>query len=203
MTEGNLFIISGPSGAGKSSVLKEVFKRLDNAYFSVSVTTRAKRPGEVEGAHYHFVSKDDFNQMREDGLLLEYAEFVGNMYGTPKEPIIEMTEAGKNVFLDIELQGVKKIKEKMPQAVSIFIIPPSRDELEKRLAARGTDNRETIQKRIETALRDCAEAHIFDYIVINSEITEAVEEILAIIAADKCRAKRRIGHIEKGNFDVR
>jgi len=200
MTEGSLYIISGPSGAGKSSVLDEVFSRLPNAYFSVSVTTREKRPGEIDGDHYHFISGDEFQRMIDENQLLEYAQFVGNMYGTPRDPIIEMTQTGKNVFMDIELQGVKQVKEKMPDAVSVFIIPPTFEELKERLMARGTDSHDIIKGRVETAIKDCAEAHIFDYIVINADIKEAADEIMAIIAANKCRASKRINYIENGDF---
>lgn len=200
MIEGSLYIISGPSGAGKSSVLDEVFKRMSNTYFSVSATTREKRPGERDGAHYHFVSRDEFQRMIDEDQLLEYAEFVGNMYGTPGDPIAQMTKSGKNVFMDIELQGVKQIKEKMPDAVSIFLIPPTLEELESRLITRGTDSNGIIRGRIETAIRDCAEAHIFDYIVINDNITEAADEIMAIITAEKCKAKKRMSYIKNGDF---
>lgn len=195
MSKGSLFIVSGPSGAGKSSVLDIVFSKTENVYFSVSATTRSKRPGEIDGTHYHFVTKDKFQDMIENGELLEYAQFVGNMYGTPREPIVEMTKSGKNVFMDIELQGVKQIKEKMPEAVSIFLIPPDLQELEQRLVGRGTDAYDTIRRRIEAAISDCSEAHIFDYIVINSQIEEAASEILAIITAEGCRAENKIDFI--------
>lgn len=200
MSRGNLYIISGPSGAGKSTVLDIIFSKTENAYFSVSATTREMREGEVEGSHYHFVSREEFEEMKTEDKLLEYAEFVGNMYGTPRAPIEEMTKSGKNVFLDIELQGVKQIKESMPEAVSILLIPPNIEELEKRLFGRKTDTEEKIRKRIEAAKNDCKEAHIFDYIVINADVNDAAEDILSIIRAENCKAGHMLEYINRGSF---
>lgn len=203
MSRGNLYIVSGPSGAGKSSVLDIVFSRTENAYFSVSVTTRQTRQGEVPGVHYDFVTRSRFLEMVRRGELLEYAEFVGNMYGTPRGPVEEMLEAGKNIFMDIELQGVKQVKNKMPEAVSIFLIPPTLEVLEERLIGRGSDPEDIIRSRIDAAIRDCGEAHLFDYIVINADVKEAADEVLAIMTAEKCRAKNRLRYIEDGNFIVK
>jgi len=200
MSKGNLYIVSGPSGAGKSSVLDIVFSKMENVFFSVSVTTREKRPGEIDGAHYHFIDRDKFERLVDGDELLECAEFVGNMYGTPKEPVLEKIRAGKDIIMDIELRGVKQVKEKMPEAVSIFLIPPTMEELEKRLVGRGTDTPEKISGRIEAAKRDCAEASLFDYIVVNSDVEKAACEIMAIITAERCRSENMMGHMEEGRF---
>lgn len=202
MSKGNLYIVSGPSGAGKSTVLDIVLSRTKNAFFSVSATTRQKRQGETPGIHYNFISREQFMDMLQKDELLEYAEFVGNMYGTPRTPVTEMLEAGKNVFMDIELQGVKQVKEKMPEAISIFLIPPSLEMLEKRLKGRGSDSEDIIKGRIEAAMRDCGEAHLFDYIVVNSDVEEAADEVLAIMTAEKCKAENRLEYIISGNFTI-
>jgi len=190
--EGKLFIVSGPSGAGKSTVLKTMMERLPNAYFSISVTTREMRPGEVDGVHYHFISREAFAELEARGELLESARYVGNDYGTPLGPIREKLKAGCHVFLDIEVQGAKQVLAKMKTAVSIFIAPPGVSALEERLRRRGTDSEEWIRRRVEAARLEYAQASLYDYIVINDSIETAVGELLAIVTAEGCRAENRV-----------
>ena len=146
MYKGKTFIISGPSGVGKSTVLKELFQDRDDLYFSVSATTRPPRPGEINGVHYHFTDVDEFRKMISEDAFLEYAEYVGNFYGTPKKFVDEAMEQGKDVVLDIEVQGALQVVHKRPDVVRIFIAPPSWQALEERLTSRGTDSPEKVQK---------------------------------------------------------
>ena len=151
MYKGKTFIISGPSGVGKSTVLKELFQDRDDLYFSVSATTRPPRPGEINGVHYHFTNVDEFRKMISEDAFLEYAEYVGNFYGTPKKFVDEAMEQGKDVVLDIEVQGALQVVHKRPDVVRIFIAPPSWQALEERLTSRGTDSPEKVQKRLVRA----------------------------------------------------
>jgi len=178
---GKLFIISGPSGAGKSTILNHVLDSMPEVYFSISATTRAMRPGEVHGEHYHFISQEEFDRLAEEGGLLEYARYVGNSYGTPAEPIQEKLNAGINVLLDIEVQGAEQVKEKMPEAIAIFLSPPSLEVLETRLRDRGTDTEEKIKNRLETAKRELEQVERYDYLVVNDTIEQAVKEVESII----------------------
>lgn len=192
MKRGKLFVISGPSGVGKSTILKELLQRQEDIYFSVSATTRKPRPGEVDGVHYHFHTSEDFQQLIEEEALLEWAEYVGNFYGTPAKYVDEAMEAGRNVILDIEVQGAGKVAEKRPEAVRIFIAPPSWQELERRLTDRGTDEPEKIQKRLERAREEFDSAGQYDYVVINDTVEHAVGELEAIMVAEHCRSAERI-----------
>ena len=149
--KGGIYIISGPSGAGKSTVLGKLFTKLDKYFFSISATTRAPRPGEEDGVNYYFVSREKFLSMIENDELLEYAEYVGNFYGTPLKPIYDHVNDGYAVFLDVEVKGKKQVSEKVPEAVSIFIAPPSLEELENRLRLRATDTEEAIAMRLNRA----------------------------------------------------
>ena len=192
MTKGKCFIISGPSGVGKSTVLHALMEKRKNVYFSVSATTRDPRPGEEDGVHYHFLDVDTFRQWIANDEFLEYAEFVGNFYGTPRRFVDEAMERGEDVILDIEVQGAIQVTSKRPDAVRIFIAPPSWAELERRLTDRGTDSPDKIQKRL---LRDKVEfqtAHTYDYFVINNTVEEAVEELNAIMTAEHCKPKERM-----------
>ena len=185
--KGKIVIISGPSGCGKSTVLAEVFKKLSNYYFSVSATTRKPREGETDGVDYLFISKNRFKKMLERNEFLEHAEYVGNYYGTPIAPIYDNSEAGNTVILDIEINGFRQIKEKLPEAISIFIAPPSLEELERRLRRRGTESEEKIIERMNTASEQLKCAELYDHVVINDEVCRAADEILDIINSEKKR----------------
>lgn len=186
MSKGTLFIVSGPSGCGKGTVLAEILKQ-DNVYYSVSATTRTPRPGEVDGVNYHFLSKDEFEKLIENDGMLEYANYCGNYYGTPKKPVEDMLAEGKNVILEIEVQGALKVMEKCPEAVSVFILPPSLKELRRRLHKRGTETEEVIEKRIGEAAGEIRKAVNYDYVMINGELEIAVSDLLSIINSQKLK----------------
>ena len=192
MTKGKCFIISGPSGVGKSTVLHALMEKRKNVYFSVSATTRDPRPGEEDGVHYHFLDVDTFCQGIANDEFLEYAEVVGNFYGTPRRFVDEAMERGEDVILDIEVQGAIQVTSKRPDAVRIFIAPPSWAELERRLTDRGTDSPDKIQKRLLRAKVEFQTAHTYDYFVINNTVEEAVEELNAIMTAEHCKPKERM-----------
>ena len=181
---GKLFIISGPSGAGKSTILNHVLQNIPEVYFSVSATTRKPRPGETHGEHYHFLSQEDFDLLAEEDGFLEYARYVGNSYGTPSAPIREKLEAGIDVLLDIEVQGAGQVKDKMPEAIAIFLSPPSLEVLETRLRARGTDTEEKIKRRLETAKAELEQVERYDYLVVNDTIEQAVKEVETIVKSE-------------------
>lgn len=191
MERGKTFIISGPSGVGKSTILHKLFERRKNLYFSVSATTRAPREGEQDGVHYHFSTVEEFRKLIEEDAFLEHAEFVGNYYGTPKRYVDEAMDRGEDVILDIELQGADQVYAKRPETVRIFILPPSMEELERRLVSRGTETPEKIRGRLERARVEFESVHTYDYIVINDEVEHAVNELDAIMTAEHCRAADR------------
>ena len=178
---GRLLVISGPSGTGKSTVIGELMARKAGLEFSVSATTRAPRPGETDGVDYYFVSRERFDEMIENDELLEHADFVGNSYGTPRSQVEARLEQGITVILDIEVQGAAQVKAAMPEAVTVFLAPPSLEELERRLRGRGTDSEETIRRRLETARKELLLAPEYDHMVINNEPGQAAEEIRAIL----------------------
>ena len=192
MKKGKTFIISGPSGVGKSTVLSALLAKRPNVYFSVSATTRDPRPGELDGIHYHFMDVDSFRKWIAMDQFLEYAEYVGNFYGTPKRFVDEAMEQGKDVILDIEVQGAIQVTSKRPDVVRIFIAPPSWSELERRLTERGTDSTEKIQKRLLRAKVEFQTAHTYDYFVINDTMENAVQELDAIMTAEHCKPKERM-----------
>ena len=194
--KGRLIVISGPSGAGKSTVVAKAVAERDDVCFSTSVTTRKPRTGETDGKEYFFVELDRFREMIENGELLEHAEYCANSYGTPKAYIEQKTAEGFNVLLDVEVQGARQINEKKPDAVKIFIIPPSIEELRKRLEKRGTDTQRAIEARLIRAEHDYAEADFYDYIIINDDADEAAKELSAIITAEKCRYDLRKEYIQ-------
>ena len=196
MNKGTLVVVSGFSGAGKGTVLAQVLERRPELYFSVSFTTRPPREGEKDGVNYHFVTREGFQERIDRGEFLEYAEYVGNYYGTSMTVIREKLDQGIDVILEIEIQGAAKVREKMPESVSLFLVPPSFDELSSRLHSRGTDSEEKIQQRLTTARQEAKEIVNYDYIVINDTVDRAVEEILAILTAESCRKDRRIDIIE-------
>ena len=192
MRKGKTFIISGPSGVGKSTVLAALLESRENVYFSVSATTREARPGEVDGVHYHFLNVDTFRQWIAKDEFLEYAEYVGNFYGTPKKFVDAAMNQGKDVILDIEVQGAIQVTSKRPDAVRIFIAPPSWAELERRLTERGTDSPDKVQKRLLRAKVEFQTAHTYDYFVINDTVEKAVGELNAIMTAEHCKPKERM-----------
>ena len=192
MMKGKTFIISGPSGVGKSTVLKALLEKRENLYFSISATTRSPRPGEEDGVHYHFMDANSFRQRIAADEFLEYAEYVGNFYGTPKRFVDEAMEQGKDVILDIEVQGAIQVTSKRPDTVRIFIAPPSWAELERRLTERGTDSPEKVQKRLLRAKVEFQTAHTYDYFVINDTVENAVNELDAIMTAEHCKPKERM-----------
>ena len=188
---GLLIVLSGPSGVGKGTVRKELFSQPNTNYeYSISMTTRLPRVGEVDGVDYFFKNREEFEQLIEEGGLLEHAEFVGNYYGTPLAYVRETLEAGRDVFLEIEVQGAAQIREKAPDALFIFLAPPSLSELELRLIGRGTESEEVIAKRITTAREELEMMSLYDYVVENDEVQNACDKINSIIKAEHCRRER-------------
>ena len=190
MKKGLLIVISSPSGGGKGTILKELFKHHENLKMSVSATTRAPRPGEEHGGHYYFISKEEFQKNIDDGAMLEYASYVNNFYGTPKAPVEQWLNEGKDVILEIEVQGGRQIKKVAPDCVSLFILPPSLTVLEQRLRGRGTETDEVVKERLAQARGEIECLRDYDYAVINDTVEQAVKDIEAIIAAEKLRVSR-------------
>ncbi len=189
MNKGLLIVVSGPSGCGKGTILAEVLKN-DNFYYSVSATTRQPRPGEVDGVNYHFLTKEKFEELISSGGMLEHACYCGNYYGTPKEQVNRKLEEGKDVILEIEVQGAMKIRETCPDAVFVFIMPPSVKELRRRLNKRGTETEEVIEKRVAQAVSEIKLADKYDYIMVNGELEKAIDDLISIINAEKMTRKR-------------
>ena len=189
--KGQLIVLSGPSGVCKSTVIAELMSQRDNIYFSVSYTTREPRVGEQNGINYNFVSREEFEGMIQRGELLEHAEYVNHYYGTSLKLIQEKLEAGIDVLLDIEVQGAAKVRRCCPDAIFIFIIPPSFEELSRRLHRRNTDSEEVIQGRLEKAKVEFQQVQNYDYLVINDKVANAVAEIEAILVAAECQVKNR------------
>lgn len=193
--KGVLIVLSGPSGAGKSTVVARAMEGRDDLCFSTSATTRQPRPGEVDGREYFFVTQQRFDEMVAHDELLEHAVYVTNSYGTPRRFVEDKLEAGMNVLLDIEVQGARQVAEKCPDAVKIFVIPPSLEELERRLTGRGTDTSDAIQGRLKRAREEYCEADFYDYIIINDDVDTAARELSAIILAERCRYAKRASHL--------
>ena len=191
---GRLVVISGPSGAGKSTVISRWMQRRQNLCFSVSATTRQPRAGELDGKDYFFVTRDAFERMISAGALLEHATYVDNFYGTPRDYVLQRMNAGNHVILDIEVQGAKQVFKSMPDAIMIFLVPPSLRELESRLSGRGTDSPDIIRGRLERALAEYTEAQeagFYQYIIINDDPEVAAMEMDAILTAEQCRFSER------------
>ncbi|HPT83738.1 MAG TPA: guanylate kinase [Limnochordia bacterium] len=189
-TKGFLIVLSGPSGAGKNSVMNAVFPTIPNLKYSVSVTTRPPRAGEVHAVHYFFCSEEEFDQMLKDDLLLESATFVGYRYGTPKKFVYEQIEAGNAVIMDIDIQGAAQIKAKMPEAVLVFLLPPTPEELSKRLRLRGSDSEEVIRRRLAKSREEVKHIVDYDYFIINDDLNRAAEQLRQIILSEWCRVSR-------------
>lgn len=196
MAKGLLISVSGPSGTGKGTVLAKVKEAEPSFGTSISVTTREPREGEKDGVDYYFKSKKEFMKMYEEGEILEYDEFVGNYYGTPTVALQDMSEAGTDVLLDLTIAGSMALKENFEQSVTIFLLAPSYEELEKRLRGRGTNSDEDINARLEMARQETNFVGHFDYVVVNDDVDAAAKKILAIIAAEKCRCVRNIELLE-------
>ena len=189
MKMGKLIIISGPSGAGKSTIVHALMAQSPGAFFSVSATTRAIRPGEEDGVDYLFVTREAFQELiRTDGLL-EWAEYVGNYYGTPAKPVLEKLEQGFDVILDIESRGARQVMDKYPEAISIFVCAPSFAELEKRLRNRGTNTEEDIRRRLIKGRSECEKADMYTYLIVNDDRDKAAAEAAAILVAEGCKNK--------------
>lgn len=184
---GKLLVISGPSGAGKSTVVAKAIEGRTDICFSTSVTTRSPRPGEVHGREYFFVNFERFREMVENDELLEHAEYVANRYGTPRSYVEKRLNEGMNVLLDIEVQGARQVRKKMPEAILIFIAPPSLAELERRLRGRGTDTERAIEGRLIRARQEYQEADFYDYLIVNDDVDKAAAKLNAIIEAEHCR----------------
>ncbi len=187
---GILLVLSGPSGTGKGTVAKNVQKRNKNVFFSISATTRKARAGEIDGREYYFMTREEVNKLISEDGMLEYAQYCGNIYGTPKKSVEQQLSLGKDVLLDIEVQGCAQIKEKFPECISIFLLPPSLEVLKQRLMDRNTENEECINKRLKTALSELEYIKNYDYLVVNDNLDSCVDNILSIINSEKHKVSR-------------
>lgn len=200
--KGLLIVLSGPSGVGKGTVRKELFSQPDTAFeYSVSATTRLPREGEVNGTDYFFKTREEFEEMIQQDQLLEYAEFVGNYYGTPVEYVRETLDAGKDVFLEIEVQGASQVRSKFPEGLFIFLAPPSLSELENRIVTRGTETEDIIKGRMRAAREEIEMMELYDYVVENDQVEKAAERVKAIVVAEHCR-RERVQHRYKKMLEV-
>lgn len=195
---GLLIVFSGPSGVGKGTVRQEIFSTPDHQFeYSVSMTTRAQRPGEVDGVDYYFRTREEFENLIKTGQMLEYAEYVGNYYGTPLSYVNETLDKGIDVFLEIEVQGALQVKKKVPDGVFIFLTPPDLEELKDRLVGRGTDSQEVIAQRIERAKEEIALMKLYDYAVVNDHVSLAADRVKKIIESEHFRVDRVIGRYDE------
>ncbi len=190
MSKGKLFIFSGPSGSGKDSILQGALKKHPEIKLSISSITRPMRVGEVEGEKYHFISRDEFEELLANDMFLEHNVFVGNYYGTPRQPVEECLENGTDMIVEIDVNGAAQVMEKMPEAVSIFVMPPSLEVLKQRLSGRGTDTPEIVEKRLNEALREIECAVKYDYIIVNDKLEEAIDDLLTVILSERLRTER-------------
>lgn len=198
MAVADLFIVSSPSGGGKTTLISRLLERLDGTlHFSVSHTTRPRRTGESEGREYHFVSAREFRSMANREEFLEWAEVHGNLYGTAREEVLPRLAAGKDVILDIDVQGVRQVKQRYASAIAVFILPPSASELERRLRARGLDDEGQIEKRLANAAREIDEVGSYDYAIINDDLEHALASLEAIVRSARLRPARLTEQIER------
>lgn len=187
---GILFILSGPSGVGKGTVRKSLFEKDTDLKYSISMTTRSPREGEIDGVDYFFKSKEEFEAMIEERKMIEYAQYVGNYYGTPKEYVQEQLENGNDVFLEIEVQGALQVKENFPEGVFVFLIPPSFEELKDRIINRGTETEEKVRNRLAAAKQEIEMMDYYDYVVVNDRVDKAVQTIQSIVRSEHCKRER-------------
>jgi len=188
LNRGLLIVVSAPSGCGKGTLLAEILKDKDY-YYSVSATTRSPREGEVDGVNYHFATREEFEDLIKSDGMLEYAQYCGNYYGTPKKEVEKKLSEGKNVILEIEVQGAMQVKEIAPEGVFVFILPPSVSELKKRLLKRGTEEISVIEKRVSEAVGEIKYAEKYDYVIVNDDLSKAVDDFKTVISAEKMRTK--------------
>ncbi len=201
---GLLIVLSGPSGAGKGTICSRLRAEMPNLTYSVSMTTRQPRVGEVEGVNYFFRDKEEFEELLKEDAFLEYAKVYDNYYGTPKKHVMDLLDQGKSVLLEIDIQGAMQVKERYSDAIFIYIVPPSLTELSARLRGRATDSEEVIDKRLSLACSELALAHRYDYIVVNDDLDEATEKTASILRAESCkisRNKEKIQFIYKQYMD--
>ena len=200
--QGILVVVSGFSGAGKGTLMKALLEKYHNYALSISATTRNPREGEQDGREYFFVTRDKFESMIEEEELIEYAQYVNNYYGTPRQYVFQQMADGKDVILEIEIQGALKIKERFPEALLLFVMPPSADELKHRLTSRGTETADVIAARLHRAAEEAVGINSYDYILVNDQIDTCVEEMHQIIRSERFRTKRNTQFIEKIQKDV-
>ena len=194
---GTLIVYSGPSGVGKGTLLQPYLSRHPEACLSVSVTTRAPRPGEVDGVHYWFITEERFDQLVDSDGLLEHACYSAHSYGTPRAQVEEQLAQGRDVILEIEVQGAMQIKRSFPDAVFVFILPPSLEELRRRLSGRGTEPPQVVEDRLAAALRELGFAKEYDYLIVNDDLERAGSRLEAVIAASKCRTANLLDYVER------
>ncbi|UUZ95840.1 guanylate kinase [Paenibacillus sp. P25] len=200
--KGILIVLSGPSGVGKGTVCKALRAKAPGLVYSVSATTRPPREGEAEGVNYFFKSREQFQQLIEQDQMLEWAEYVGNYYGTPRKFVEDTLNSGKDIILEIEVQGALKVKQKFPEGVFIFLLPPSPPELENRIVGRGTESEESIRSRMSVALEEIRLMEHYDYAIVNDQVDCACERIQSILTAEHCRKDRMVSKIKHWMAEV-
>lgn len=200
--QGILVVVSGFSGAGKGTLMKELLKRYDNYALSISATTRAPREGETDGKEYFFVTKEQFEKMRDERKLVEYAQYVNNYYGTPKEYVEQKMAEGKDVILEIEIQGALKVKKRFPDALLLFVTPPSAEELRRRLVGRGTETLEVINARLARAAEEASGMEAYDYLLINDDLDRCVEEMHQLIQLQHRKTSYHLDFLSKDRKSV-
>lgn len=196
MNKGKVIVVSGPSGVGKGTVVKELIGSNKDCALSVSATTRSPREGEAHGVNYFFITKEEFTQKINNNEMLEYAEYCSNFYGTPKDYVLKSVEQGKNIILEIEVQGALNVKKIIPEAVTVFVMPPSLQELEDRLRGRGTETDEVVRQRLKTAMAEIKQAPQYDYIVVNNTVMQCVADIVSIIIAERQKTENMLDFIK-------
>ena len=196
MNKGKVIVVSGPSGVGKGTVVKELIGSNKDCALSVSATTRSPREGEAHGVNYFFITKEEFTQKINNNEMLEYAEYCSNFYGTPKDYVLKSVEQGKNIILEIEVQGALNVKKIIPEAVTVFVMPPSLQELEDRLRGRGTETDEVVEQRLKTAIAEINQAPQYDYIVVNNTVMQCVADIVSIIIAERQKTENMLDFIK-------